>query len=94
MSTEIKVTDTTMELWEMDLKRISACRYLLTRVPGGKADFAVESYVRGNPIVRLIFGALMERKLKASFEQLIANLGDLCEQAERLSFHRESFHRG
>ena len=38
MTTEVKVSDTTMELWETDLKKIMACRYLLTRVPGGKAD--------------------------------------------------------
>jgi hypothetical protein len=83
MTTEIKVSDTTMELWETDLKKISACRYLLTRVPGGKADLAVEFYVRDNPIVRMIFRFLMEKKLKVSFEKSIANLGELCEKADR-----------
>jgi hypothetical protein len=82
MTTEVKVTDTTMELWETDLKQTSACRYLLTRTPDGKADIAVEFYVRDNPIVRLIFRALMEKKLKAMFEKSIANLGALCEKAD------------
>ena len=83
MTTEVKISDTTMELWETDLKKISACRYLLTRVPGGKADVAVELFVRDNPIIRTIFRVLMEKKLKAFFERSIANLGALCEKADR-----------
>ena len=83
MTTEVKISDTTMELWETDLKKISACRYLLTRVPGGKADIAVELFVRNNPIVRMIFRVLMEKKLKAFFAKSIANLGELCEKANR-----------
>jgi len=72
-----------MEIWETDLKKTSSCRYLLTRVPGGKADLAVELFVRDNPIIRLIFRVLMEKKLKAFFEKSIANLGALCEKANR-----------
>ena len=83
MTTEVKISDTTMELWETDLKNTSACRYLLTRVPGGKADVAIEFFVRDNPIVRMIFRFLMEKKLKVFFEKSIANLGELCEKADR-----------
>jgi hypothetical protein len=81
ITSEIKISDTTMELWETDLKKLSACRYLLTRTPDGKADLAVELYVRDNPIVRMIFRILMENKLKVFFEKSIANLGRLCENA-------------
>ena len=73
----------TMELWETDLKKISACRYLLTRLPGGKTDVALELYVRDNPIVRTIFRLLMEKKLTVFFENSLANLTRLCEKAER-----------
>ena len=83
MTTEVKISDTTMELWETDLKKTMACRYLLTRVPGGKADVAVELFVRDNPIIRTIFRVLMEKKLKVFFERSIANLGELCEKADR-----------
>ncbi len=83
MTTDVKISDTTMELWETDLKKISACRYLLTRAPGGKADLAVELFVRDNPIIRMIFRVLMEKKLKLFFEKSIANLGALCERADR-----------
>lgn len=83
MTTEVKISDTTMELWETDLKKISACRYLLTRAPGGKTDIEVELYVRDNPIIRMIFRFLMEKKLKVFFGKSIANLGELCEKADR-----------
>ena len=82
MTTEVKVSDTTMELWETDLKKIMACRYLLTRVPGGKADLAVELFVRDNPIIRTMFRVLMQKKLRTFFERSIANLGKLCEKAD------------
>ena len=83
MTTAVKISDTTMELWETDLKKISACRYLLTRAPGDKVDVALELYVRDNPIVRMIFRVLMEKKLKVFFEKSIANLGKLCEKSDR-----------
>jgi len=83
MTTDVRISDTTMELWETDLKKTSACRYLLTRAPGGKADLAVELFVRDNPIIRTIFRVLMEKKLKAFFEKSIANLGALCERADQ-----------
>jgi hypothetical protein len=79
-TTEVKVTDSTMELWETDQKRISACRYLLTRLPGDKTDLAVELYVQDNPLVRTMFRLLMQKKLTAFFSQSIANLGALCEK--------------
>ena len=83
MTSEIKISDTTMELWETDLKKIMACRYLLTREPGDKTNLAVELYVRSNPILQMIFRILMQKKLKTFFERSIANLGQLCEKADR-----------
>ena len=82
-TTDVRISESTMEIWETDLKKTSSCRYLLTRVPGGKADLAVELFVRDNPVIRLIFRVLMEKKLKSFFEQSIANLGALCEKANR-----------
>jgi uncharacterized protein DUF2652 len=80
MTTDVKVSDSTMEIWETDLKQMSACRYLLTRLPGNKSELAVELYVRDNPIVRLMYRLLMEKKLKPFFEKSIANLAALCEK--------------
>lgn len=39
----------------MDLKKTMACRYLLTREPGDKTNVAVEFFVRGNPLLQMIF---------------------------------------
>ena len=64
MTTEVRISDTTMDLWETDLKKIMACRYLLTREPGDKTHLAVELYVRSNPILQMIFRILMQKKLK------------------------------
>ena len=83
ITSEVKISDTTMELWETDLKKIMACRYLLTRAPGHKTNLAVDLFVRGNPILQIIFRVLMQKKLKAFFEKSIANLGELCEKANR-----------
>ena len=83
ITSEVKISDTTMELWETDLKKIMACRYLLMRAPGDKTNLSLELYVRGNPILQMIFRALMQKKLKAFFEKSIANLAELCEKADR-----------
>ena len=46
-------------------------------------EYAIRKDVRNNPIVRMIFRVLMEKKLKVFFEKSIANLGELCEKADR-----------
>ena len=83
MTNEIKISETTMELWETDLKKIMACRYLLTREPGDKTNLAVDLFVRGHPILQMIFRVLMQKKLETFFQQSIANLGELCEKVDR-----------
>ena len=82
-TTEVKITDDTMELWEMDLKNTCACRYLLTRTAGNKTDITLEIYVRGNLIIQLMYKLMMEKKLTASFGNSIANLAALCEKENR-----------
>lgn len=79
-TTEIKVTDNTMELWETDLKNTSACRYLLTRAPGNTTEVTLELYVRGNIIIQCMYRLLLEKKLMGSFRNSIANLAALCEK--------------
>jgi hypothetical protein len=79
-TTEVKVTESTMEVWETDQKKTSACRYLLTRMPDGKTNLALELYVQDNPIVRMVFKLLMQKKLEAFFTKSIDNLGSLCEK--------------
>lgn len=79
VTTEIKVSDAALELWETDLRQVSACRYLITRMPQDRAEITVEFYVRGNPVRRLLFRIFVIKRLLAFFEQSISNLGVLCE---------------
>ena len=81
MTSAMANTDTTFELWETDLKRTFALRWLLTRVAEGKTDLVVELFSGSNPIARLVFKAFVERKLTACFARSIANLAALCERA-------------
>jgi hypothetical protein len=81
MTSDVRVSDTTMEFWETDVKKMGACRYLLTKAPDNTTDLALEFYVRGNIVVRLVFKLLMERKLKPAFERSIANLAAVCKRA-------------
>jgi hypothetical protein len=77
----VKVGPTTMELWETDLKGVGSCRYLLTKAPGNTTDISLEFFVRRNLIVRLVFKAMLERKLRTAFEKSLRNLAALCEGA-------------
>jgi hypothetical protein len=79
VTSDVKVGPTSMELWETDVKKMAACRYLLTKAPGNATDIAIEFFVRGNVIVRLVFKALMERKLRTAFAKSLRNLAALCE---------------
>ncbi|HVY04628.1 MAG TPA: DUF2652 domain-containing protein [Burkholderiales bacterium] len=83
MTTEVKVSESTMELWETDLKKIMACRYFLTRTPGNATELALELYVRDNLFFRLMFRLLLQKKLTAFFDKSLDNLCGLFEKAGR-----------
>lgn len=80
MTSAMAHTDTTFELWETELQKRIALRYLLTRVADDKTDLAVEFHTGGSPIARLRFKAFAERKLTARFARSIATLAALCEK--------------
>jgi hypothetical protein len=80
VTSEVRVTEQTMEFWETDTKKMASCRYLLTRLPGDRAtEVALEFFVRDNVFMKLMFKLMMERKIKAGFERSLANLAALCE---------------
>ena len=81
VTSHVQVSERTMELWETDVEKRGACRYLLTRLPDGATELALEFFVRGSLLMRLMFKALLERRLKAGFERSLANLARLCEGA-------------
>jgi Protein of unknown function (DUF2652)/Polyketide cyclase / dehydrase and lipid transport len=81
ITTDVKITDTTMEFWETDVKKFACCRYLLRKTASNTTDVVVEFFVQGNVFVKLVFKALMEKKLRAGFTKSLANLAALCEGA-------------
>lgn len=83
VTSEVKVTDRTMELWETDTRKMAACRYLLRRTSEDATELTMQFYVRGNFFVKLAFKTFMQRKLKTGFGKSLANLAALCEQSRR-----------
>ena len=81
VTSDVKVTATTMELWETDVKKMGACRYLLKAAPGNATDAEVQFFVRGNVLVKLVFKLAMQKKVKVGFEKSLGNLAVLCERA-------------
>jgi Protein of unknown function (DUF2652)/Polyketide cyclase / dehydrase and lipid transport len=80
VTSDVKVTETSLELWETDVRKMGAARFLLNKADGGATDVTVEFYVRGNPLVKLLFKLAMAKKVKVGFEKSLANLAALCEQ--------------
>ncbi len=83
VTSDVKIGDTTMELWETDVKKMGACRYLLTKLPDGTTELTLEFFVRGSILVRLMFKALLQRKLMRGFDRSLENLAALCKNAAR-----------
>ncbi len=81
VTSAVKVTDQTMELWETDTRKMAACRYLLRRTSDDATELTMQFYVRGNFFLKLIFRLFVERKLKSGFGKSLANLATLCERA-------------
>jgi hypothetical protein len=79
VTSAIEVRPDTMALWETDVAKHAACRYLVTRLPGAASEIAVEFYVQGNALMRLLFRTFARRKLKARFEQSLRKLASVCE---------------
>ena len=81
VTSAIEVRPDTMALWETDVGKRAACRYLVTRLPGAASEVTVEFYVQGNALMRLLFRALAQRKLAARFGQSLRKLASICEAA-------------
>ena len=79
VTSDVKVGAEAMELCETDTKKIAACRYRVVRAGNDTTDMQVEFYVRDSVLMRLVFKALVARKLKASFTRSLHNLARLAE---------------
>ena len=88
VTSDVKVTESTMEIWETDVKKLLACRYLLQRSAPKATELRVEFFVRGNFIAKLVFRLLLEKKLRKGFEKSLANLAALCEEKAPGTFNQ------
>lgn len=80
VTSDVKVTETSMELWETDVRKMGSACYLLSKAPGDTTDLTVDFFVRGNVLVKAVFKLMMAKKLKLGFEKSLSNLSALCEQ--------------
>jgi hypothetical protein len=79
VTSDVRATEQTLEFWETDTKRRAACRYLLTRLSVDATEVAIDFFLRPGLLSRLVFKALVERKLKRGFERSLARLAAVCE---------------
>ena len=77
---DVKVTDTTFEFWETDVKKLVSLKYSVRRASADASELIVEFFVRGNILVRAIFSVLLKRKMKIGFEKSLKNLAVFCGQ--------------
>ena len=81
ITSDVRIEEGKIELWETDVRKMVAIRYLLETNARGGTDARVEAYVRGNIVLRIVFKVLLERKLKDGFEKSLRNLARLCERS-------------
>lgn len=86
VTSEVKITPSSMEFWETDIKKIGAARYLVEHAPGNSTRLTLEFYVRDNILVRAMFKLLMKRKMTPAIKKSMDNLAALIE-SERKSAH-------
>ncbi len=74
VTSDVKITDRTMEFWETDVKRMVACRYYLEKVSNRSTKAVLELFVRGNFLMKMMFKVMMEKKVKQNIEKSLENL--------------------
>jgi hypothetical protein len=76
VTSDVKITPTTMEFWETDVRRTGTARYLVERAATDLTRLTFEFYCRDNILVRLFFKLVyvpqMERALKNALPKLTA----------------------
>ena len=79
VTSDVKITDSTLEFWETDVKKMGACRFLLRRAASDETEVELEFFVTGNPLVWWVARAFMADKLRVGFTKSLDKLAALCE---------------
>lgn len=79
VTSDVKISPSAMELWETDVRKTSALRYLIEPAPIDATQLTLEIYVPDNILLRMMFKLLMRKKLEPFFRASLDNLAKLFE---------------
>jgi hypothetical protein len=79
VTSDVKISPSAMELWETDVRKMSALRYLIEPTPVDATQLTLEIYVPNNILLRMMFKLLMRKKLEPFFRTSLDNLANLLE---------------
>jgi carbon monoxide dehydrogenase subunit G len=74
VTSDVKATETAMAFWETDVKKMAACRFALGKISDRSTKLLLEFFVRGNPLMKMMFKMMMEKKLRENIEKSLENL--------------------
>jgi hypothetical protein len=81
VTSDVKVTETTMEFWETDVAKKVACRFLLEQQSDRSTKVVVELFVQDNPLLKVMFKFLMKKKVRNNIAKSMVNLRALLSAA-------------
>jgi carbon monoxide dehydrogenase subunit G len=53
---------------------MAACRYALEKISDRSTKVLLEFFVRGNPLMKMMFKMMMQKKLRENIEKSLENL--------------------
>jgi hypothetical protein len=84
VTSDVKITATTMEFWETDTRKMGTARYLVERSPGDSTRLTFEFYCRDNLFVRLLFKLVYVPQMERVLGKALAKLTALVERNQKL----------
>jgi hypothetical protein len=84
VTSDVKITATTMEFWETDTRRMGTARYLVERESDESTRLTFEFYCRDNIFVRLVFKLVYVPQMQRILGKALAKLTALVERGQNL----------
>lgn len=79
VTSEVRISPSAMELWETDVRKMSALRYLMEPALLDATRLTLEFYVPNNILLRMVFKLLLRKKLEPFFRTSLDNLANFIE---------------
>jgi hypothetical protein len=80
ITANVKITENSMEFWEVDAKKIFSSMYRLERITPDKTLIKFATFIKGSLILRLMVKLFMQKKLVRGFSESMSNLKKYCEE--------------